>query len=256
MSATDDKASVAVTPKHYRQCVKGIALGLLLVLYMVVPVPIRLMGGSAGFDVVFRWTFGWISLLLWIGVCLLWWRIVDVQAKWIAPNKAVWSVLVLLPVILIGGRAVYRSWPSVRAARVLYNADLAPLPPSATEIKVYLWFTPIIPMSGEGYLRFRATPDDIEHFLTTSPILRDVEYANDSENQITLFYPRDDRRRLSPEDIRYRISRDLKRAPAWFIKELTGSMMGYYIDPSGSQISGAVIVDEASNLVFVRLSFG
>ena len=241
------------TQNRYRRRVKRIGLGLLFVLYMVVPIPIMIAGGSAGFDVVFLWMFGWISLLLWIGVCLLWWRIVDVHVKRITPSRKVWSTLVLLPVILIGGRAVYRSWPTVRAACILYNADLAPLPPSATEMKVNLWFTP---MSGEGHLRFNAAPDDIEHFLAASPILRDVEYAKDSENQITLFYPRNERRSLSPEDIRYRISRDLKRAPAWFIKELTGAMMGYYIDPSGSQISGTVIVDQEHNLVFVRLSFG
>jgi len=95
---------------------------------------------------------------------------VDVQAKWLAPTKGVRTALVLLSVLLIGGHAVYRSWPSVQAARIVRNAGLAPLPPSARALKVNLWFTP---MSGQRCLKFRAARDDVANFLTTSPILRD-----------------------------------------------------------------------------------
>ena len=118
--------SAKTTPDRYRRRVKRIGLGLMFAFYMVVPIPIRLVGGSIGFDVVFLWTFGWIGLLLCGGACLLWWRIVDAHAKRITPSNVLWTVLVLLPVILIGGRAVYRSWPSVRVERVLYNVADSP----------------------------------------------------------------------------------------------------------------------------------
>ncbi|UCD52599.1 MAG: hypothetical protein JSW27_08170 [Phycisphaerales bacterium] len=97
--------------KRYRRRVKCMGLVLLFLVHMVVRVPIRRAGGSAGLDVGF------------------------------------------LPVVLIGGRAVYRSWPSVRAACILRNGELASLPPSAHVLKVKLWFTP---MSGERHLRFSA----------------------------------------------------------------------------------------------------
>lgn len=238
--------------KDYGRRVQSIGAALLLVLYFLVPTLIRLWGGSTGFDVVFLFTFWSIGALFCFGACLLWWRIVTVHAKWIAPNKAAWSSLALLPVILIGGYAAYCSWPSVRAERVLYNADLAPLPPSACEIKVNLWFTPF---SGDGQLRFRATPDDIARFLATSPILRDVQYVRYAGSEVALFYPRDERNPMSLEETRERIARDLTRTPVWFVKELEGSMTWYRIDPSGSQTSGTLIVDDDRHVVYVRLTF-
>ena len=245
------KRDVEAKEDRYRRIVKIVGLGLLFVVYIVVPIPIRIMGGSAGFDVVFLLLFGWVGLLFWTGVCVLWWRVMECLLKLMIADKRLWGLLMLLPVVLIGGRAIYRSWPSVRAACVLYNAELAPLPPSASELKVNLWFTP---MSGEGCLRFRAAPDDIERFLATSPILRDVEYAKCSEGQDRFFYPRDARYPTSLEDLQRYVSRE-GGMPPWVIKDFTGSMTGYRIDPLGSQVSGAVIVDEASHLVFVRLSF-
>jgi len=241
----------ATQGERYWRVVRGLGLGMLFLFYMILPIPIRVAGGSAGFDVVFLWAFGWIGLFFWSGVCLLWSRIVEVHARKITSNRAVWSTLVLLPVVVIGAYAIHESLPSVRAACVLDNAELAALPMSASELKVSLWFTPF---SGQGCLRFRATPGDIERFLATSPIFRDVEYEECSEGQERFFYPRDARHPTSVEDLQRCVSRE-GGAPSWRITEFTESMTGYRIDPSGSQISGAVIVDEDGNLVFVRLSF-
>jgi len=244
------KRGIAAKEDRYRRIVKVLGLGLLFVLYVVAPIPIRIMGGSAGFDVVFLLLFGWVGLLFWTGACVLWWRIVDVHAHRITPSRRVWGALVLLPILLIGSLAVYDSWPSVRAACILRNAELAPLPPSAHELKVNLWFTP---MSGEGYLRFKAARDDIEHFLAASPVVRDVEYVKHSNDQDRYFHPRDQRNPKSPEAFHRYVSRP-NGAPRWTLQELKPSMTRYSIDPAGSP-SGALIVDEEDHLVFVKLSF-
>jgi len=244
------RRGLAAQEDRHRRIVKILSLGLLFVVYIVAPIPLRVMGGSAGFDVVFLLLFGWVGLLFWTGACALWWRIIDVYVHRITASRRVWIALVLLPVLLIGSRAVYRSWPSVRAACILRNAELAPLPPSARGLKVNLWFTP---MSGEGYLRFNAARDDIAHFLATSPILRDVEYVKHPDDQGRYFCPRDHRNPKSPENFHRYVSRD-NGAPRWIIEELRPSMIRYSIDPAGIP-SGALIVDEEDNLVFVKLSF-
>jgi len=255
MSATEDNGNAETRQGRYRRWVKRFGLVLLFVLYIVVPIPIRVAGGSPaeGLDVGFLLLFGWIGLLFWIGACLLWWRIVDVQAKWIAPNKTIRSALILLPVVLIGGRAVYRSWPSVRAERVLYNADLAPLPPSAREIKVYIWAGGF---NGEWRLRFRADRADIEQFLEASPALKGAECREYSKERMRLIDPDRHRDRSDDDPNGPDYFRPDFNMPPWYIQEIKGPGKRYETAPSGFSDPGEVIVHTEENLVFVGLSHG
>jgi len=71
--------SLDTAEKRYRRRVSLVGPGLLIVLYMILRVPVRVLEGSAGFDGVFRWMFGWIGLGFWLGARLLWWRIVSTK---------------------------------------------------------------------------------------------------------------------------------------------------------------------------------
>ena len=80
--------------------------------------------------------------------------------------SAVALVFILVIILLF---LCLRESPAERTERILRAGRLADLPESATEVKVYGWggiFT------GEDYLMFRATHEDIEKFIAKSPSLK------------------------------------------------------------------------------------
>lgn len=159
----------------------------------------------------------------------------------------VWAILFLSPAVVIGGYFTYRSLPRSRARAILLHARLAPLPKSATEVRVYTWSSPL---SGEEFLRFGADPDDIERFLDASPILRGKECY-----------------RLSAEDVKRPVGSDPEKwqrwreaqsrrdlsAPPWYLQEIRRPIRRYRIQPEGYHFPGEVLIEDQSNVVYVKL---
>jgi hypothetical protein len=168
-------------------------------------------------------------------------------------STLLWAILFLLPAIALSGDLFYRHLPKVAANRILAHGELAPLPESATDIKVYTWSSP---MSGEEFLRFSATPDDIEVFLNTSPILKRAECKKYSKDKMRLPYSKD---YFNKFEKHYNDSHEYfspeRDAPEWYIEELRGVGRRYTIHPKGYHYPGEVIINDEKNLVFVSLCF-
>jgi hypothetical protein len=164
----------------------------------------------------------------------------------------IWAILFILPGLIIGGRVSYRLSPKVQARALLQYAGLAPLPPSATGIRVYSWSSPF---SGEDFLRFTADPNDIERFLLESPALQGQEPRRFSAQQMRLKYPKD---YLANSDDRqdgntYYFPRST--TPMWYKQEVRGSARKYIVRPPRYQFPGEVLVDDETSTVYVYLCF-
>jgi len=171
--------------------------------------------------------------------------------SWVRGARA-WAVLFLVPTSALAGGGVgwtlqtaaafrHSEQPQVKAGTILKYGRLAPLPQSATAIRVYDWSSPF---SGEWYLSFRANPEDIDEFLAASPSLKGQEAA--------VFTPQ--RMRL-PESLR-RKGADWFTAdpntyfwrdpgtPEWFNPEIREQGRGYGIPPQGHHNWGVAIGSE------------
>jgi len=168
-------------------------------------------------------------------------------------SRAIWAVLFLLPAITIGGGWFYYSTPIAQARAILARGELASLPKSATDIRVYMWSSPF---SGEDFLRFRASPDDIQKFLEESPILRGAKCREYSKDRMRLKYPKDYWQRIMEyrEDGNEYFFPD-SITPDWYKQEIKGPARCYIINPNRYHYPGEVIVDNEENLVFVYLCF-
>jgi hypothetical protein len=241
------------TLNRYLRMLQVIGLVLLVLFYVVIPMKIWTVTGTPSGAVAGRLMSGPIAFLFWMVVCCFSWRMVERRAKRKKMDKVMLAVWMLLPVVLIGGRAIYLAWPSVRAANILDNAELAPLPPSASEIKVYTWSTPF---SGEWRLRFRAHRADIKRFLEASPILRRAEYQEYSKERMRLIDPEPYRDRCDDDPSGPNYFRPSSNMPPWYIQEIKGPGKRYETDPWRFGDPGEVIVHTEENLVFVGLSHG
>jgi hypothetical protein len=166
-----------------------------------------------------------------------------------------WAILFLAPAIALGGDLFYKHIPKVAANRILAHGELAQLPAYATEIKVYTWSTP---MSGEEFLRFSATADDIKVFLESSPILKNKECQKYSKDKMRVPFSEDFFNNVNfseefPDPNEY-FNPD-PQAPDWYIEELRGAGRRYNIKPKGYHYPGEVIIDDEKNIVFICLCF-
>lgn len=147
-------------------------------------------------------------------------------------GRIIWAVL-FMPTVFVGGHSIYGSLPSVRIHAMMDNAELASLPASASDIKVFSWSTPF---SGAAFFRFRATQDDIELFLGKSPILKGAEFEK---------FDQDD-----PEHFIHE-----KSAPPWYTEEIKGPGIQYKVRPKRYPHGVEIIIDEEQSLVFVTIDF-
>ncbi len=221
---------------------------VLFVLYMVVPIAIRLMSGTPHHAVGTGLDLLWRTIGLCVLLCLfvLYESLLHNVLPPVLKNGVARSVLVLLPAFLIGGRTIFHSLPSVRAAQILESAELSALPESATEITVYAWWTP---MSGEEYLAFRASHDDIELFVGKSPILKAAERRDYSRAKMRLL----DGERVQSTGAEY--IRHHRTAAPWYMEEIRWRARRYRIRPKGYHHEGEVIIDQENDIVFVKLVF-
>jgi hypothetical protein len=145
-------------------------------------------------------------------------------------HNLLWATLFILPSIILGTNLLYASLPTVTSNRILTLAELAPLPASARDIKVYEWS---FIFSGEKYLRFRASPSDIEKFLKESSILQNAECEN-----------------LPAERMPVRLHNP--SAPNWYKNEIKQGRL-YIIEPEWGYYPGRVIVNDEEHFVYVNI---
>jgi hypothetical protein len=242
-----------ITLNCYLRMLQITGLLLLILFYVVIPMKIWTATGTPSGAIAGRLMSGPVAFLFWIVVCCFSWRMVERRAKRRKMDKVMLAVWTLLPVVLIGGRAIYLALPSVRAANILANAELAPLPPSAREIKVYTWSTPF---SGEWRLCFRADRADIERFLEASPALRKAEFREYSAERMRLIDPEPYRDRSNDDPNGPDYFRPDFNMPPWYIQEIRGPGKRYKTKAPGYSDPGEVIVHNEDDLVFVGLSHG
>ena len=158
----------------------------------------------------------------------------------------------LTPIILIAGMIIYESIPIVAARKILLHANLSPLPDSYYEINAWHWSSLF---SGEEFLKFRASPEDIESFLSSSPILKDKIYELYSIERMRIPYPdkygTEEEHFNTPHEYYY----PSPSAPDWYIEQLKGPGRRYEIHPEDYYYPGEVIIDDESGTVFVKLVF-
>lgn len=120
-----ENRDVKMTQNRYLGCLIAAGLVLFFVLYLAVPMMIWRATGTPSGRVAGRLITGPFAFLFWLWVCCLWWCWLDRRAGRMNMGRGVLGVLMFLPVILIGGRAIYCARPSVRAASILASAELA-----------------------------------------------------------------------------------------------------------------------------------
>jgi hypothetical protein len=229
---------------------------LLSLLYLVGPITMKVIAGmdlgDGWFLVTFELAYRLCVMFFWVCVVYGYQVLLHILLAVRIKSRITWAVLFLWPILLIGGVSLHRSLPLQRAQTVLSNAGLASLPESATEIKVFTWSTPF---SGEEFLRFRASREDIESFLAESAILKVSQCQRYSKDRMRLIYPDDYAASGKYQDDRHEYFFD-KCAPPWYIQEIKGPGRRYRILPKGYNHAGEVIFNEEENLVFVNLVVG
>jgi len=172
-----------------------------------------------------------------------------------------WLSLLLLPPVVLGVGWLtltgYDHWalsrkyePTKRSPVVLNRAGLAPLPDSASDVRVHAWG---FLMSGEYTLRFTADPNDIEHFLAASPSL---------ERVIARTYSRERMRLRGGDDVMFSDRYDSQGneyftpecdVPGWYRQEIRGPGRRYEINWYDGKYRGELLVDDEEHTVYVHV---
>lgn len=212
-------------------------LALLCALRILGPLAIKALSqppsGYNKIGLFFDAVYGVIAVCFWTGFVFLYQLFVYRLLKARIKSRIMWTILFLWPIALIGSYSLHSSTPRARVQSILARAELAPLPESAAEIKVFSWSTPF---SGAAFLRFHATRDDIESFIDGSPVLKRAECEK---------YDQGDQEQFVHE----------ASAPLWYTDQINGPGRRYRVTPKRYPHGADVIVDEGQNLVFVTLEF-
>ena len=136
---------------------------------------------------------------------------------------------------------------------ILQDGRLAQLPASATEINAAGWsgfFT------GEDFLAFRASPQDIEAFLTGSPSLKGATPEVFSPAHMRLPRPAHGSHESLERAHEYYDPEALQ--PSWFDTAVRVKGRRYLIPPDPNRKGhnwGAVIVNDETNTVYVSVNW-
>jgi len=164
-------------------------------------------------------------------------------------NNLLWAILFLVPATALSANSLYHSLPRVRASEILAYGRLARLPESATDMRTDSWSSPF---SGEWFLRFRASPEDIESFLNSSPSLEAQDSVKYTPERMRLSWPKERIQEASPQDgHEYFIPGSL--TPEWYNPQIRQRGRRYNIPAEGFHNWGEVIVDDEEHVVFVKV---
>jgi hypothetical protein len=195
-------------------------------------------------------TFFRLGFLLWGS--FLWHLVLYHKLRQKLANPLIWALLFVLPATLGGTAVLYQSSPTVHVRALLRLADLAPMPESATLIRVYSWSSPF---SGEDFLCFTALPAEIEQFLAHSPALQGQQPTHFSAHKMRVPYPKEflETGRSDGDANEYVTPRG--HWPKWYKQEIRGPARTYIVQPPDYHYPGEVLVDDETNTVYVHLCF-
>jgi len=223
---------------------------LLFLICVVGRYVMELLSGAVFSMIVIEVVESTITLLIFIVLSLGYQVVVYLLLKTRIRRELLWAILLLVPAIVLGADCLYKSLPTVAARRILSHGELAPLPESAVDIKVFIWASLF---SGEEFLRFRASPDDIERFLDESPILRGAECERFSRKRMRLHSPHDPKKWGEYQEAGHELFVPDSSAPPWYKEEIKQGGRRYIIHPEWGHYPGEVIVDGEEQIVFIKV---
>ncbi len=156
------------------------------------------------------------------------------------------SVACLLTVSAVCGYLLWDRSATREAARILRAGRLAPLPPSATDIRTASWsgmFT------GAGHLSFRATPEDIERFIANSPSLEHVAPKTYDQDHKHLPFAS---QRGEPADLRDDYFQPRPR-PFWYDVTIRRKGRQYEIPAADHHNWGWVTINDETHTVYIEV---
>jgi len=221
---------------------------LLVLLCFVAPYLMRKQAGAGRLPDMMLDFRNFMTLGFFLWASLIYHLVLHYALRRRVGHPLIWAIFFVLPGIWGGANAFHRSLPIVQVRALLTYAKLAPLPPSATGIKVYSWSSPF---SGEDLMRFTASPNDIEQFLAQSPALQGQEPRRYSTHMIRLALPKDFQS-IPDDGNEHFVPHHL---PAWYKQEIRGPARKYVVQPPRYQYPGEVLVDDETNTVYVYLRF-
>lgn len=177
------------------------------------------------------------------------------------PFAIVGIIISAIPIVLFG---LFILWFAYRlssgmklSARkpeaILKVGRLAKLPQSATDIKAEGWNSIF---TGEDYLMFCATPEDIEKFIAESPSIKDTKPDIFSSDKMYLPY-------YEPNDFtddadwdayfRHKYFQTHKGQPEWYNIEIRLKGRRYEIPSFEHHNWGSVIINDETNTVYINV---
>jgi hypothetical protein len=225
---------------------------VLVVLCFVAPYVMRRAAGAGGLPDMMTDIGIFMTLGFYLWASLVYHLLLHSTLRRRLANRLIWAVLFILPGVVVGGKVSYDLSPKLQARALLRLAELAPLPPSATGIKVYTWSSPF---SGEDFLCFTAPAADIERFLAESPALQGQQPERFSPQRMRLPHPKDyaTNTRGGQDANEYYTPRSTR--PKWYKQEIRGPARRYIVQPPRYQFPGEVLVDDETSTVHVYLCF-
>jgi hypothetical protein len=159
-------------------------------------------------------------------------------------SKKLIGLIILVLIVVVG--LIIANKPSNTeedVARILKDGRLYSLPKSASNVKTEGMgglFT------GEGFLSFQATREDIEIFVSNSPSIKNVKPESFNESHMYLAYPEDDN-----FEEKHKYFYKHKHWPKWYDPTIKNEGRLYEIPPIEGHNWGSVIIDFGTNTVLV-----
>ena len=183
------------------------------------------------------------------GLCVLFQAVVYRLLSTRIRSSLMWAVLFLLPALVLSSEGVHHSLPRVRAQKILAEGGFAPLPRSATQLRVYGWW---FPDEVGRCMMFRATAQDVEEFLNASPTLKGRKCKKFSPESMRMLFPRDTTKWMEYIEAGHELIGPLS-GPPWYKEEIKGYGRYYSVPTKDYRGSGQVIVDDEENIVYVKV---
>ena len=152
----------------------------------------------------------------------------------------------MLPAVALAGWTVVLglAMPSILVKGTFDGEEFAPLPASATNVKAYRWTAGF---AYEAWVRFTASPDDVEAFLATSPELRGAEPEHFSRDRMLIARPPDEDAHADKGDSKPHVyAPPSPFSPSWYVPEIREKGRRYK-SPAGY----TVIVNDATGTVYI-----
>ena len=152
------------------------------------------------------------------------------------------------------GMSNFSGSPEKRAAYILEDSRLSKLPKSAVDVKTDAWFGIF---AGEAYLMFKASAEQIQEFINTSPSIKDLkpEVFNSEKQylQAKTQLERDSKNQRG----RHKYYWAGFQSPSWYDPTITIKGRRYKV-PNAQHpewAGGDVVVNDDTGYVYIHISF-